>query len=48
MIYATTKNNYSVPYKIPEGDTRKTTISDGEMPYGQTVKPSQTIHIVAH
>ena len=30
---------YSVPYQIPKGDTRKTTIYDQEMSYGQTVKP---------
>ena len=39
---------YSVLYRIHEGDTSKTTIYDREMSYIQTVKPSQTIHNVAH
>ena len=39
---------YPVLYQIPEGDTRKTTIYDQEISYGQTVKPSQTTHNVAH
>ena len=39
---------YSVLYRIPEGDTNKTTIYDREMSYGQTVKPPQTTHNVAH
>ena len=39
---------YSVPYRIPEGDTSKTTIYEREMSYGHTVKPFQTTHNVAH
>ena len=39
---------YSVPYKIPEGDTRKTTIYDPEMSYGQTVKAPQDTNNVAY
>ena len=33
-------HEYSVPYRIPEGDTIKTTIYDQEISYGQTVKPT--------
>ena len=39
---------YLAPYRIPEGDTSKTTIYDREMSYGQTVKPSQTTHNLDH
>ena len=39
---------YSVLYQIPEGETSNSTIYDQEMLYGQTVKPSQTTHNVAH
>ena len=39
---------YSVLYRIPEGDTNKTTIYDREMSYSQMVKPPQTTHNVAH
>ena len=39
---------YSFMYRILEGDTSKTTIYDQKMSYGNTVKPSQTTHNVAH
>ena len=47
-IFVETSPGYSDPYLIPEFDTIKITIYDREMSYGQTVKPYQTTHNLAH